>query len=99
MKMFANKTNKGFRHIFPTAFQVSMCSKDPVVEVEATEQKGGGYWGWLENPEYWGRKEKREFCMVWPRLLQLEICFTYGLKTAEEAGQGRRVELAIIQIK
>lgn len=65
----------------------------PVVPVRVTPDPNGGYWGWLDvaKPAVAQQVPK----MIQPHLGLLSVCFPYGLKAAEEAGQGQRIQLRI----
>jgi hypothetical protein len=47
----------------------------------------------LEEGQYFGWKDysKQEYRMIWPSLVQAEVCFPYGSKAEEERGRGKLV--------
>lgn len=47
------------------------------------------YWGWEKSGK------QGVFSPIQPSLGMLEMCFPYGLKSAEKSGQGRRVNLVV----
>jgi len=50
------------------------------------------YWGWYDN-------DKKAFgMMIYAKRFLLEMCFTYGIKASEEAGQGKAYRLEIVKI-
>ena len=55
--------------------------RDPIVEVELTENPDGQYYGWL-------RTNSTEPTMIQPHRSLFEICFPYGSKAGVDAGQG-----------
>lgn len=73
-----------------------MCIKstDQVYEVEVREAKSTEdtpYWGWMDN--------NKEISMIYPRLFLLSMCFSQGVEAEEKAGQGRKIKVAISQLK
>lgn len=51
----------------------------------------------LKEADYWGFKyeSKDHFEMIQSSLIFLDICFTYGLKAAEDKGNGKAYRLLI----
>ena len=88
--MYAERTEKGFRHLYPSVIAVQMCSpKGPVVKVQVTrDEERGSHHGW------WDAK-KQHFCMPWENRLQAEMCFAYGHQVLEEAGEGLLCRLRV----
>ena len=80
--------NKGWHHIYEGPQAVILCGVDKkdVVKLIVTEDENGEYWGW---------NEKGKISMIWPSLIQLEMCFAYGLEAAEKTGRGKRTRLKI----
>ena len=68
----------------------------PIVQVRIRERletdPPSNYWGWIdaEKPD--------RYCFVWPSETQLNICFPYGVASAEEYGRGRKVNLVVEEI-
>lgn len=64
-----------------------MCGpkKDEIIKLDVIEDDNGSYWGFYDG----------EISMIWPSLIQLEMCFPYGLKTAEDCGKGKHIKLKI----
>lgn len=90
----------GVRREFPSLYGVN---EDDIVEVELgvhedqspdSDNTGqvmkADYWGWFDN----GRNE---FTMIWPKYFLLNMCFPYGIKAAEEVGQGKAFRLKIVK--
>lgn len=50
------------------------------------------------SPDYWGWYcfERRDFSLVWPSFMSLDLCFPSGIKGAEEAGKGKAYRLEVI---
>lgn len=87
---FAHQYPDGkFYNIFPSPILVAMCDdmQQLIVEIKITEQKGGGYYGWLETNNV-------EPTMIYPYLQALNMCFPYGIAIEEKEGSGRCVELS-----
>lgn len=102
MKMYCSKSLKGddgiiyYNHIYPSIGQVRMCIKstDPVYEVEVREAKSTEdtpYWGWMNN--------NKEISMIYPRLFLLSMCFSHGVEAEEKVRHGRKIKVAIGEIK
>jgi hypothetical protein len=79
-----------FYHIYASRMAVSVCGvkAEDIVPVVVCEQVGGGHWGWWDH-------EHQAFTMVWPSKTQVEMCFPYGYRVAEYAGDGVLVELLV----
>lgn len=83
-----------FINIYPSKVQVNMCmgkEKEKIFEVKVRltkENETSPYYGW------WDAKDKR-FCMIFQSKVQVETCFPYSLKAAEERGEGKLVNLVI----
>ena len=79
-----------FYHIYSSRMAVSMCgvADADIVPVMVREQVDGGHWGWWDH-------EHQAFAMIWPSKVQVEMCFPYGYRAAEWAGDGKLVELLV----
>lgn len=92
--LFAEKREDGsFNNVYPREGQVKMCGvpEELIVSVVVTEDVDGIYHGWVD-------KDGLATCMVWPSLMQLKVCFPYGMEAAIEAGQGVYVKLKIEEL-
>jgi hypothetical protein len=56
--------------------------------VLVTLDPNGDQWGWWDA-------EDKTFCMIFPRRMLVEMCFTYGSKVEEERDRGRVVQVRI----
>ncbi len=54
------------------------------ISLRETDLESGQYFGWKDYT-------KQEYQMIWPSLVQAEICFPYGSKAEEEKGRGKLV--------
>lgn len=91
--MFAHRMDDGERlhHVQPTSQMVALYGRGEVVAVDVREIPSGSdatHYGWLEV----GAKTPS---MIWPSMVQLEMCFPYGMKAEVDRGRGRCVMLAI----
>ena len=85
---YANPTDNGFRHVFPSKIQVGMCSSSlPIVRVVVESDPEGEYVGWVSTD--------RKVTMIFANIVLLKICFPYGLEAAIESGRGQVVKLKI----
>jgi len=104
-EMFCGEIGEGMLfHFYPSAAVVKMCgvSADKVHKVTVTEvsevveqTKATGteaYFAWWDN-------EDQRFVHVYPSFLQVDVCFPYGVKGAQQAGKGMayQVEVRIIE--
>ena len=62
----------------------------PVQVTEAPEAKAT-HWGWLATGE-------TSYSHIYPREIELRMCFTYGVETEIQAGKGRIVRLLVQEI-
>lgn len=74
---------------FPKAYGVV----EPI-EVLATEDPEGTYYGWLDRNEHTGQWRESP-SMIYERESLFRMCFPYGYKAAEQSGQGRPLRLRI----
>ena len=86
-----------FTNIFPDPRTVRMClnSPEPIFEIDVKESdidNNQPYWGWLDA-------EDGEIRYVFPAKTLVSACFPYGVKAAEESGQGKMIKVAITEIK
>lgn len=101
---FAHRYNKPgsiahglYTNIFTHPRIVKMCGEGPIFEVEIYEVEKGDiapYWGWEDSKD---SNTPGEWSMIWPSLVQLQMCFAYGLEAAEKNGDGRRVNFVVIK--
>lgn len=92
-----------YSHIYTSIGCVKMCCSGAdeisnIVElnvVEHFDQTRPAF----EEADYWGFKYESEsaghFEMIQSSLILLEVCFTYGLKSAEDKSDGRAYRLLI----
>ncbi len=88
---FAHLREDGsFSSFYPSRAAVKMCGApvDEIVEVRLVPDAEGSYWCWLDF-------ERNEYCMCWPSLMQLKICFPYGIEIAEKRDKGVRVRVSV----
>lgn len=68
---------------------------DPIVEVEITvvpdDDPAATHWAWLAAGTHVPT-------MIWPNLPCYQACFPYGPKAEEDAGRGRTVRLAVVEL-
>jgi len=66
-------------------------SKDQTIP--KTHMKEADYWGWFNA-------EKNKFTMmIYAQRFLLEMCFSYGIKEAEDAGQGKAYRIEIVETR
>jgi len=64
-------------------------SGKPAIKVKVTSvEEGETHYGWL-------REGRNDVTLIQPSLVQLKICFAYGLQDAIDANQGLPVKLKI----
>ena len=52
------------------------------------------------QPDYWAWVEKGKISsLIWSQWFLLNMCFSYGLKSAEEAGEGKAYRVNILEIE
>lgn len=91
-KMYAGDmrdTPDGIRkwmHIYPCAGQIEMCGSEPV-PVWVEEDAEGDYYGW--------KYADGHISMIWPSMIQLQMCFPYGMQVAIDNKDGVDVRLKI----
>ena len=91
--MYAEKLNDGsFTHVYPSTIQVGMCGVDTkdVVSVSVSEHEDGTHHGW---------KDEDGFSMIFESLIQLKICFPYGMQVEIDKGGGTPVVLQVVENK
>ena len=66
-----------------------------IVEVTPSKDQTMG-----DKQEYWGwwNFEKRKFEMIYPSAVSFKVCFPYGYKVSENAGNGKAYKLDVIEI-
>jgi len=69
--------------------------REPVVDVDvrevAKDDPAGTHWGWMDAKD-------DSPCMIWPRRILFDMCFTYGPEIEERHGRGRIVRLAVTEV-
>lgn len=90
--LYGNRRADGWLHnVHPSLFQVRMCeSFDPTVELRATEDPEGPWYGWLSS-----RTPEKAPSMAYPHPGLFDMCFPYGYRSAVETGQGEAVRFRI----
>jgi hypothetical protein len=93
--MYAGKLESGrLFHFYPHPKLITnVCGCKEAFRVRVTEgENPDGYWGW------WDAKGQK-FTMVYPNEALLGICFPYGMKAAENAGDGKGypVEIEVLE--
>lgn len=96
-----------FLDIFPSRILVGMCCGGPAEKAtirklrvrEALPDEKTSYWGWLENDDELLRKKGGSIVMIHSTRDLLEMCFPYGSKAAEEAGEGRAIRVVVEEVK
>lgn len=63
------------------------------VEKNLTSYEDSDYWVWMDKD---GNSSQR---LLWPQHFLLNMCFPYGIKAAEEAGQGKAFRVELIKTK
>ena len=56
-----------------------------------THKENADYWGWYDFAK------DKEFSMIYPQRFLLDMCFTHGIRGAEEANQGKAFRLEVIE--
>lgn len=80
-----------FSNIHRTKMQVRMCDGRvplPLYKIVLSEDADGRYWGWHDFKD-------DSYSMIWPSEAQLHICFPYGMKVAQEAGNGEPIRFSV----
>lgn len=77
-----------FMHIGSYNYVKAHGLNEPILEVQATENPEGRYWGWLDAG-------KDTPSMVWPHEQLFRMCFAYGPEVEVEKGKGRIVRMDI----
>src|SRR5687768_6760634 len=95
---YAHKGQDGiYTDIFSHIVQVRMSegkTPEPIYKVSIREVHEG------ENSIYWGWKDKDgRYSMIFRHINLLRVCFQYGLESAEESGNGVRVNLVVEEIE
>lgn len=96
----ATKKSFGVHHKFASLYGVD---KKDIVEIELDIHEDqipdcdntgkvneADYWGWFDN-------EQQKFTLIWPKYFLLNMCFTYGIKAAEEVNHGKAYRLKIVK--
>ncbi len=86
--MYAHNTEAGFRHVYPSSMAVKMCGGGEIVRVRIVPDPEGTHWCWHDF-------EKNEYRMVWQSLVQLKVCFPYGIEIEEKRRHGIRVQVRV----
>lgn len=91
-----------YYHLSPDRWWVEIHgTKDPIVATRVRERRDGEpesiHWGWMYMGDNCVDKQNR-YQMIWPSLIQLKMCFPYGLEVEEKQSRGRRVNLIVEEI-
>lgn len=84
-----------YTDVYSSPIGVRVCGHEPthVVTVrEATDGEDWNSWAWWNN-------KRQEITMIFPSRVQVEICFPYGHKVAEDAGDGRLIPVMIEPVR
>jgi len=92
-EMFALETEKGPRHFYLYKHQVEMVSSGEIGKYRLTENHDvdDTYWAWWENVD-------EKFILCWPDEDLLEMCFAYGSKVSEDAGEGYKMKVSVERV-
>ncbi len=81
--MFANHAGGKFDHVFPSEGQVRMCGDGEVVPVWVRiVSDGETHWGWVDT-------DRDRPTMIWPRYVQLCLCFQGEGAMLDQVNRGR----------
>lgn len=83
-----------YYHFYPSArvVQLGGCSKGKIVRVRLVpDSEHGNYWCWHDF-------EDNEYRHVYPSLILLKMCFTYGIEVEEERDRGIRVRVRVEEL-
>jgi hypothetical protein len=86
---------KWYAHFYSHPTAVKMCGNEPVIQAtvrELPEAKPDCYWA------FWNAKDQ-SFHHVYPVRELVDICFPYGIKGAEELGEGVCLPVQIEEVK
>ena len=93
MRLFAVRLQKNpelFFHIYPTSFQVSMCSSQPVIQLDVellASPESGCYFAFQRGPD--------EFSFVYHSEELVKLCSPDGFTRATADGEGRIVPVKL----
>lgn len=59
--------------------------------IPETHSVGGDYWGW------YAFDKDEEFSMIYPQRFLVDMCFTHGIRGAEEVNHGKAYRLELIE--
>ena len=100
MQFYGHKSDKGFRNVYPNPQSVRMCGNGEVIPLEVTianvldtvpdEWRDEKYYGWQETG-------KDRISLIQRTFLIFHIQFAYGVQEAINRGQGKLVELNIVE--
>ncbi len=82
-----------YTNIFNHEKSVKMCSSDKIYKIEvreATSNEETPYFGWLDL--------EGNIPFIFPNIILLEVCFTYGSKAEVEANKGRVIRVFIKEV-
>lgn len=93
-ELFAHRRADGtFEDFFGNTSALGLCGhKKDIFRVRVTEDPEGPMWGW------WCSRTSRH-TMIFAHKDKFEICFPYGSKASEQAGQGEVVRLRVEPLK
>lgn len=94
-EMYAHKFEKDgntyFRHVGDKWWVELHGINEPIVKVLVTPDTNGFHWGWMPS-------DSDKPIMIQPHISLLRMCFAYGIEIAEKNGDGKRIQLTIIEI-
>ena len=93
-RMYANQRADGWIHnIFLNRKSVEICyMPDPIIAIDVTEDPNGKWWGWVRTDSY---ENNGIPSMIHEDIRLVDMCFPYGMKEAEKAGDGHRIQLHV----
>jgi hypothetical protein len=98
-QLFAMERKEGFAHFYPSTMQLKMCGNDPMAFVQLTVDPEGSHWGWYHSHHPHNRGSRGQVSMIYPSLVQVRICFTYGPEAETARGRGDIVRLRVEKLR
>jgi hypothetical protein len=83
-----DRGERGLRNFYRQTVQVRACGalENEIIRVlirKPTAGENGTYWGWFDH-------RLKKITMIYPRMFELAMCFTYGIDEAESESSKRR---------